>query len=270
MLVTHLNDARGVRAIRSLAGATSPPREVVLADGGSRPEILALYEALRTELPVDIAIVHAPGTVSQSRQGAWRACKGRVIAFLDTDEVAPAAWLERLTAPLHADAADFSAGPTRALSASDRWERYHERLDAWYYRNFVSKNIAFAPMGNSAWKRTVFEALDKGDGHVFDVTLPRGGEDFDVNVRAIQAGFRGAFVPGAELLHDYSLVKGMKRVLSKKYQYALAEFRIRRRHPDYFRANTMPKPAERKPWHEVELFEPFVRRWARWRSRKMG
>lgn len=270
VLLTVLNDVRGVRALESLGRSTLMPREAVVADGGSRPELLAPYVALAERAPFPVRILEVPGSVAASREQAWRSCEGNLIAFLDADEVAPPTWLERLVAPLVGGPADFSAGSTRPLALKTRWDRYHSELDAWFYRNYVERDVVYAPMGNTAWSRRVFEALSKRDGHVFDVGLARGGEDFDVNIRALKAGFRGVFVREAVLEHDYSGLQGMRRTLRKKYHYALAEFQLRGRH-EAFLATRGPPGSERKPnrWRLVELLEPLVRRRARRAARRL-
>lgn len=267
VLVTHLNDARGLRAIRSLATYPGTPRQVLLADGGSEPALLGQYEQLGEHAPFELRILDVPGTVADSREGAWRQADGSIIAFLDTDEVAPAGWLAKLTGPLREGPADFAAGPTRPLVVEDKWDRYHARVDAWFYRNFVAHDVMYAPMGNTAWRRDVFEALDSDDGHVFDRTLGQGAEDFDVNVRALKRGFRGVFVPEAVVDHDYSNVKGYRTILRKKYRYAKSERQVEARHKGFVQARDPPDP-DRKPWHPMELLEPFVRRWARLRGRR--
>lgn len=267
VLVTHLNDVRGVDAVDSLAGSKPLPVEVVLADGGSQADVLAAYERASDAWPFPLRVVDAPGSVAESREGAWSACRGDAIVFLDTDERAPAGWLGRILAPIEAGEVDFTAGPTRARHVRDAWDQYHAAVDAWFYRNFVAEDVVYAPMGNTAWRRPIFDRLAEDDGHVFDVTLARGGEDFDVSIRALKAGFRGRFVPEAVLEHDYSRVKGYAKVLRKKYWYARAEFRVMRRHADFFARRDVPRPSEPKPWHPMELFEPFVRRYAWLRDR---
>lgn len=270
VLLTVLNDARGVRALESLALGTVAPKEVVVADGGSRAELLAPYRAFASKAPFPVRIEVVPGSVAASREAAWGRCRGRYVAFLDADEVAPPQWLARLLAPLEGGKADFAAGPTEPLAVEDRWDRYHAALDAWFYRTYVARDVVYAPMGNTMWRRKVFECLSERDGHVFDVRLGRGGEDFDVNIRALQAGFRGLFVPGAVVRHDYSGLRGLRRTLRKKYAYALAEFQLMGRH-DAFLATRARPGGERKPnrWRLVELLEPFVRRRARRRARRL-
>ena len=270
VLLTHLDDERGLRALESLRASTLRPIDAVLADGGSRPELLGRYQALATTLGFPLKLLRVPGSVADSRELSWRSCQGDVIAFLDSDEVAPPDWLRTLTEPILARNADFAAGPTKPLTVRDAWERYHAGLEDWFYDEWVSRDVIYAPMGNTAWRRNVFEKLAGQDGYAFDRRLRKGGEDFDVNIRAVRAGFRGVYVPEAILLHDHARLKGMRKVLRKKYHYAVAEFRLQRRHRDFLASRPTPRPTRKKPRHASEALEPFVRRWARWKSRKLA
>lgn len=270
VLLTVLNDARGVRAIEGLFDSSLRPRECLVADGGSRAELLRPYQDLAARAPFPVRVLDVPGSVAASREQAWRECRGPLIAFLDADEVPKRDWLASLVAPLASAEADLTAGPTEPLSLASSWDRYHAALDAWFYRNYVMRDVVFAPMGNTAWRRAVFEDLQRRDGHVFDVSLARGGEDFDVTVRALAAGFRGRFVPQAVLLHDYAGLHGLRRTLRKKYHYAFAEFQLGSRHAAFLAGRTGPG-TERKPnrWRLVELLEPLVRRRARRAARRL-
>ncbi len=262
VLLTHLDDSRGLRAVASVAEGSHRPIEVLVADGGSSPEQLEAYRRLGGSLGFPVRVLDAPGTVAETRAQAWPACEGRLIAFLDADEVATPAWLDRLTRPLREGKADFTAGPTRPLSQATPWERYHARMDAWFYRNFVAHDVVYAPMGNTAWRRDIFQSLRERDGYAFDRRFGRGGEDFDLNVRALKAGFRGSYVPYAVLQHDYARLQGYRRVLRKKRNYAIAEYEVRHRHAAFMKERPSLPPREPKPWSKVDILEPFVRRWA--------
>jgi len=46
-----------------------------------------------------------------------------------------------------------------------------------------------------------------------------GGEDYDINLRAIKHGFRGKFVKDAWVWHDQSHLNSIEKVLKKRYRY---------------------------------------------------
>lgn len=218
VLVTQFNDMRILRTLDSLVTQARRPDAVLVADGGSRPEVLVAmrgWAAAHPELPVRIE-THL-GSVAQTRASALRSLVGRtiVVAFLDTDEVAPPGWLGALVAPIEAQQADFTGGPTRPLAPpATRGEAYLNDFEAWFYPNVVAHDLTKLPMGNSAWS---VELLHRVGG--FDERLRWGGEDYDINIRVAKAGGRGRYVPDAWVHHDQSGRNDLRSILRRKYRY---------------------------------------------------
>src|SRR5687767_7572407 len=99
ILVTLLNDPRAVRCVESALAQGSLVEEVLVADGGSKPELLApLQDLAKRERRV--RILAAPGSVAASRNQALSEIRTDIVAFLDADEVAPPGWLNALTSPI--------------------------------------------------------------------------------------------------------------------------------------------------------------------------
>ncbi|MHB8604308.1 MAG: glycosyltransferase family 2 protein [Thermoplasmatota archaeon] len=212
VLVTQLNDERALRALDSLAAQSRKPDFVLVADGGSRAELVARMSA---RLAGWGAVEAHPGSVAETRASALASLAAfEVVAFLDSDEVAPAGWLAALVAPIEADRADFTGGPTRPFApAKSKTERYLNDFEAWFYPNVVARDIARLPMGNSAWRRASLAALG------FDRRLARGGEDYDVNLRAVASGMRGTLVPDAWVYHDQSGLDSFRKLVRRKWRY---------------------------------------------------
>ncbi len=97
LIMTVLNEGESVRAVLdSLVAQTRLPDEVVIADGGSRDNTMALMQAYVGRLP--LKIISAPGAnISQGRNAAIRAASGEVIAVTDAGVRCEPEWLERLT-----------------------------------------------------------------------------------------------------------------------------------------------------------------------------
>jgi glycosyltransferase involved in cell wall biosynthesis len=104
VILTVLNEGESVRAVlESLAAQTRLPDEVVICDGGSRDETLAvLHEFAREVGPrLPLKIIEAPGAnISQGRNVAIRAATSEIIAVTDAGVRCEREWLERLLAPL--------------------------------------------------------------------------------------------------------------------------------------------------------------------------
>ena len=214
VLITLLNDRRVVRCVKSALAQGAAVTEILVADGGSQPELLADLAKLAEREP-RIRILKAPGSVAESRNSALAGIKTNVVAFLDADEVAPVGWLPTLTEPIRKGDADFTGGPTRPLAdAQTKAEQYINRGEEALYREHVPHDLALLPMGNSAWRVDLLRRIGG-----FDARLAWGGEDYDVNLRAIRSGARGVFVPAAFVFHDQSHLDSFRKVLRRKRRY---------------------------------------------------
>lgn len=88
-------------------------------------------------------------------------------------------------------------------------------------------------MGNSAWRMAVFDGCG-----ALDTTLLLGGgnEDHDMAVRALEAGWKGAYVPEAFVEHDFSDLTSWT-VLRKQSRYAFGGFAVWRRRGSTYEAS---------------------------------
>jgi len=218
VLITQLNDARILRTLDSLAAQTRAPDAVLIADGGSREDVLAQMRAWIKEHPATTVLLEThTGTVAGTRASALRSLVGKtdIVAFLDTDQVAPPGWLEALLTPFEIGVADFAGGPTRPLaSPTTKGEAYLNDFEAWFYPNVVAHDLTKLPMGNSAWR---VHLLTRIGG--FDERLEWGGEDYDINIRAARSGARGIYVSEAWVHHDQSGRNDLRSILRRKYRY---------------------------------------------------
>ncbi len=214
VLITQLNDMRILRTLEGLSRQTLMPEEIVVADGGSRPEVIAAMEDFATRVP-NVRVLHCPGSVAESRALALPQVHGDAIAFIDADEIPPPSWLELLVQPLRTGRADVAGGPTRPLQpAATKAEAYVNDFDDWFYEHVVPSDPVMLPMGNSVWSRAVFDAIGN-----FDARLVWGGEDYDINLRAAQAGFRFEFVADGWVHHDQSHLDSARKIFRRKLRY---------------------------------------------------
>lgn len=217
ILVTLLEDSRVIAALQSLIPQEGAPFELVVADGGSSASLLRKLESVLNSSPAPTRLEVLPGSVARTRNLALPLLKGEVVVFLDADEIAPAGWLQKLTGPILSGEVDFTGGPTRPLGEpSSVYERYLNAFDEWLYRENVARDITFLPMGNSAWRTEVLRSVGG-----FDERLSTGGEDYDITLRAVAAGYRGAFVPEAWVFHDQSHLNSFRKYARRRYRYTV-------------------------------------------------
>src|SRR5258708_34517341 len=102
VILTVLNEGEAVRGVlESLCKQTRPPDEVLIADGGSRDQTVAIVREYQARLPLHV--VSAPGSsIAQGRNAAIRAARGDILAVTDAGVRCRPDWLERLAAPFAA------------------------------------------------------------------------------------------------------------------------------------------------------------------------
>jgi glycosyltransferase involved in cell wall biosynthesis len=207
VIVTSYNDHRIENTLKSLSLQTTKPQEILVADGGTRWDIKSICDRYNARLEI------IRGNVPETRSVAIKLAIGDVIAFIDTDEIAPPEWLSILTKPILSGEADFTGGPTKHKPAKSQAELYVNMLEDNLYETLVKRDIRYLPMGNSAWSRKVFDQVG-----TFDATLV-GSEDYDINIRALRAHFTGKFVQDAWVYHDHSEINTARKLFKKRYRY---------------------------------------------------
>lgn len=226
VIVTVLNDRRVERTLRSLQAQTLSPLEVIVADGGSKDGTFELCQQMATK-DARIRPMRLLGNIPGSRNQALAVVRGDLVAFLDADEVAPPTWLAELVVPFGDPKVGFTGGPTPGMKGTveNLGARYYDAYLRRFYEEVAREHPYALPMGNSAWRRRVFQEVG-----ALDTTLyPRAAsEDQDMGQRTLRAGWTGVYVPGAWVDHDFSDIS-LRSLLRKQSIYATGGFVLWRR-----------------------------------------
>lgn len=246
VVLTSYEDPRIASTLASLAEQTREPGQILIADG-------SVDEAFRQRLRAwgeehGAEIVHEDhASVARARNLALDAAGGEVIAFLDTDQEAPPAWLDALVAPIEAGQADWTGGPTRPKASLELMGLKEARLYA-----AAREDPTRIPMGNSAWRARIFEEVGG-----FDERLAMGGEDWDLALRAASAGFEGKLVDDAWVHHDLRRLDSYTEVARKQFRYnvggAMAYLKNRQL------ARRLETDVPRVDRHWFDLVEPLLK-----------
>lgn len=198
-----------------------PRISIFISDGGD-PRLPKLVEELKKYEVFEI-LVERRGSVARSRNLMYERSMGDIIVFIDTDQFPPSReWLKKLTEPIISGKYDYACGPTRPSPNPYYKSKYNDYFTV-SERNLYSRaavDPSIFPMGNSAWNRKVFDYLIEKDGYLFDERFIGGGEDYDINLRAIKYGFRGVCIKDAWVYHDLSSLNTLRKILKKKMRYA--------------------------------------------------
>ncbi len=258
IIITSYKDTKIHSTIESLLKQDREPDQIIIVESSDREFYMALEREWSDNEVIDFVRTPEGASVAEARNYALKEVRGDMICFLDTDEIAPPQWLKKISEPIEEDAADFTGGPTRNIG-DYRYRDYFQKKEDYFYEHIVSKNPETIPMGNSAWKKAVFDELNG-----FDNRLNYSGEDWDVNIRAVKNGFKGQFVPDAWVYHDQSSLDNAVKIIKKKYKYnvggAMAHIKN-----DYFgeragRGGDMP--FSKKYFHWLEFFDPLIKPFA--------
>jgi cellulose synthase/poly-beta-1,6-N-acetylglucosamine synthase-like glycosyltransferase len=226
VIVTVLRDPRVAETLESLLMQARLPDEILVDDGGVTDVVRGIAERFHARDP-RVRYLYAPGNIPESRNTAIAAATGEFLAFLDADEVAPPGWLEALLRPFDDPAVGFTGGPTPGRPGTVRTigARYYDAYLRKFYETVARLRPHALPMGNSAWRKAVFDRVGP-----LDTTLYRraASEDQEVADRVLRAGYRGIYVPDAWVQHDFSDLTVL-RVLRKQRVYAEGGYVVWRR-----------------------------------------
>jgi glycosyltransferase involved in cell wall biosynthesis len=93
-IVTVLNEGESIRRLLdSLAAQTCRPDEVIIVDGGSRDNTVAVLEEYAQRLPLHI-FVEPGANISEGRNRAIERAQGDILAITDAGVALEPDWLE--------------------------------------------------------------------------------------------------------------------------------------------------------------------------------
>ena len=100
VICTVLNEGESIRRLMdSLVAQSRQPDEIVIVDGGSRDNTVAVIQTYADRLPLRV-LVEPGANISRGRNVAIDAATGDVIASVDAGVWLEPVWLAELTRPL--------------------------------------------------------------------------------------------------------------------------------------------------------------------------
>jgi len=211
VIATVLNEGDNIHHLmQGLIAQTRQPDEIVIVDGGSRDETVAIMQGYRDRLPLRI-LVQAGCNISQGRNRALHEAAGDIIAVVDAGVRLETDWLAQITQPLLDDAGVtvvagfFQADPTNTFEAA-MGATVLPLLDEIQPDTFLpsSRSVAFRKQAALAIGGYP-EWLDYCEDLIFDLRL-----------KALNPPF--AFVPDA-LVH-FRPRSSLKAFFKQYYRYA--------------------------------------------------
>jgi GT2 family glycosyltransferase len=167
--------------------------EVVVADDASSDDTVARVSARPPSEYFDLVLSTSThnGGPAVARNRGWQAARGDLIVFTDDDCVPDPSWLRTVVGAL--ETADIVVGRTKPPADQlDRIGPFSNYLDLDHDQSFSTCNVGY--------RRPV---LEKVGGFDESFVWPNG-EDTDLGLRALKAGFADAYTPDALVWHDVS------------------------------------------------------------------
>jgi glycosyltransferase involved in cell wall biosynthesis len=158
LIVTVLNEGDSIRRLLdSIAAQRRPPDEVIICDGGSSDNTLAVLADYQDRLPLTV-VVHRGANISEGRNAAIQAARHDLIAVTDAGVRLDPDWLKHLVEPFERGA---SAPLVAGFFLPDAHTAFEVAMGATVLPEVRDVNpAAFLPSSRSvAFRREAWEAV---------------------------------------------------------------------------------------------------------------
>lgn len=205
----------------------SCPFEIIVVEDGSTLRSDTLCSRFESNLPLKYVYQQNQGPGAARNTGAQHAT-GDWLLFFDSDCLIPPGYFEHLDTRLTTESIDFFGGPDRADTSFSPVQRAidysmtsffttggirgsHRSVDRYYPRTF-----------NMGVRKKAFEQTKGFSGLRF-------GEDLDLSMRLMSAGFRSALIEEAWVYHKRRT--DFKKFFKQVYNSGMARVVLNRLHP---------------------------------------
>jgi GT2 family glycosyltransferase len=200
VIVTRNRPAFAVEAIRSVLAGAAQPREVIVVDQSAEQPVV--LEQLEAEQPLVRLVSSAAAGLSRGRNIGICEARGKIVAFLDDDELADPEWLATFVAQLRNDDAAVLTGRVLAGEPESAGALVSAAIlasEPAQYRGRLSHDPLAG--GNMAARRATLTEVGGFDTRLGAGSQWPGAEDNDLGLRLLDAGYTIRYEPGAVVVH---------------------------------------------------------------------
>lgn len=214
--------------LESLCTQSHGDFEVVVVEDGSSVKSDEIVHSFSNRLSISYFYKENSGPGQSRNYGAERA-SGNYFIFLDSDCIIPEHYIEAVRSSLNTNYVDAFGGPDRAdQSFSPIQKAINYSMTSLFTTGGIRGNTKsvekFHPRSfNMGYSRKVFEKT-KGFAEM------RFGEDIDMSIRMMKAGFRTALIPEAYVYHKRRT--NFRQFYKQVHNSGIARINLFKRHPD--------------------------------------
>lgn len=211
----------------SLTRQTDSAFEVVIVEDGSSQSCEGVVAGFKPTLNIKYLSIENAGP-GPARNAGSEAATGNYLVFLDSDCVLPERYIETLRHSLASDYADAFGGPDQAREDFTLLQRAINYSMTSFFttggiRGGSEKFDKFHPRSfNMGYSKEVF---DRTGGF----STMRFGEDIDMSIRIIGAGFKTRLIKEAYVYHHRRT--SFRRFFKQVYNSGIARINLYKRHP---------------------------------------
>lgn len=206
--------------------------EVIVVEDGSAVQSRDICNGFSDEIELAYLYQENAGPAAARNTGA-RSARGEWLLFFDSDCLVPAGYFDAVSKAIRDGSVDFFGGPDRAaeeFTATQKAIDYamtsfvttggirggRRKLDTYYPRSF-----------NMGVRKAAFDDVEGFSGLRF-------GEDLDLSMRLMKAGYRSALIEGAWVYHKRRT--DLKKFFKQVYNSGMARIVLNRLHPGTLKA----------------------------------
>ena len=208
--MTVFNEEKSIRLlVESLLAQSQKPDEIVVVDGGSSDNTVAILRHLQKK-DKRIRVLVQKSTRAEGRNISVELARNKIIAITDGDCTAQKHWLKRITEPFNHKSVDVAAGFYKMI-ANTPFQKAEAIFLGVTPRKF---SVNFLPSTRSiAFRKVVWQEIGgfpEGDQN--------SAEDTDFNYKAVKLGKKFARVKNARV--EWRIPNSYMGFIKKIYDYS--------------------------------------------------